>query len=442
MEELRRLIQARDFLAVKKLLADSNESDISEWLDELDKESAIIAFRLLEKDEAADVFSRMESDTQEELISALSDEELGQILEVLFLDDAADLISEMPADVVKRILANTDKSRRAYINELLKYPKDSAGSLMTIEYVSLKENMTVREAFDRIRKTATSRETVYILYVLDDGRHLVGVTSVKDLLLHEMDTLVSDFMERSVISVKTSTDREEVARMFDKYDFLALPVVDNDNRMVGIVTFDDALDVLSEENEEDFAIMSGMKPSEDSYFKTSVWQHTRNRVTWLLILMISAIFTGSIITRYEETFASLPILVSFIPMLMDTGGNCGSQSSTIIIRGMATNEISLKDVFKVWYKEIRIALLAGTILATINGIRIYLQYHNFMLALTVSLTLVVVVVMAKSLGCLLPMGAKYLKMDPAIMASPILTTIVDACSILVFFNVAVWLLHV
>jgi len=442
MEEIKNLLTEKKLSDLKEVLLNYNSIDICDLLQELEIEDALIIFRLLVKDEAADVFARLDSDRQEELINSFSDRELSEIVAQLFADDAADLVEEMPSAVVKRILANTNASKRKYINELLKYPEDSAGSMMTVEYITLKVNMSVEEAFERIRKTGANKETIYTLYVLDSSRHLVGVCTVKELLLSEKDVRIKDLMETQIISVETDTDQEEVAKLFAKYDFLALPVVDKENRMVGIITIDDALDVISEEHEEDFELMGGVKPSEDTYFKMSVWQHTRNRVVWLLILMLSAMVTGTIITSYEEAFAHLPILVAFIPMLMDTGGNCGAQSSTMVIRGLATDEIELKDLLKVWFKELRIALLVGLILCIVNGLRIYLQYQDLMLAITISLTLIMTVIIAKSLGCLLPMLAKKLGVDPAIMASPMLTTIVDACSILIFFNIAVAIMHI
>lgn len=437
LEKIIDFIASNNLIGLKKYLEELNEADISECLDELSKEDVAVVFRLLNKDQAADVFSRMETDTQEKLVEILTDQEIGDIVNKMFIDDAVDLVSEMPANLVTRILQNTDKAKRGYINSILQYPEDSAGSLMTIEYEDVYADMTVKEAFDRIRKTGMGKETVYIVYVIDSQRHLIGVTTVRELLLSSMDTKISDIMETNVITINTHQDKEEVARMFDKYDFIAMPVVDFENRMVGIITIDDALDVMSDENEEDFKIMAAMSPSEDSYFKLSVWQHTKNRIVWLLILMLSATLTGNIISHYEEAFASLPILVSFIPMIMDTGGNCGSQSSTMIIRGLATNEIKLGDVFKVWFKEVRISLLVGVILATVNGIRIVLQYSDPLLALVIGITLLFTVILSKSIGCLLPMAAKKLKMDPAIMASPLITTIVDTASILIYFNVAV-----
>ena len=431
------LISNNEYKELKLLLNDINESDLSEIFDELDNIDTAVIFRLLDKDIAADVFSRMESSTQEKLIDSLKDNEIKDITSRLFADDAADMISEMPANLVKRILKNTDASKRKDINELLQYPEDSAGSIMTIEFTDLRSTMTVKEAFDRIRSIGDNKETIYTCYVIDNTRKLVGVVTVKDLLLASYETKIEDIMETGVITINTHEDKEEVAKMFDKYDFLAMPVVDMENRLVGIVTVDDAMDVMNEEASEDFEIMAAMTPSEDSYFNMSVFEHTKNRIVWLLILMLSAAITGSIINHYQNAFSSMPILVAFIPMLMGTGGNCGSQTSTLIIRGLATGEIELKDVFKCWFKEIRVALLIGLILAFVNGTRIIIQYQNIILAIVIGISTIFTVVLAKSLGCLLPLAAKKLKLDPAIMAAPLITTIVDTCSILIYFNVAV-----
>ncbi len=437
MEKIIELLRQNNFSELKLLLADMNQADISEIIDELDKEDAAIVFRLLNKDEAADVFSRMESDTRERLVEAMTDDEVKDVVSKLYLDDVTDLVEEMPANLVKKILANTASDKRTAINELLKYPEDSAGSIMTTEFVDLKENMTVMEAFDRIRKIGKDKETIYTLYVIDDQRKLVGVITVKELLLADKDTKIKELLEDNVIKINTLMDKEDVAKMFDKYDFLAMPVVDSEDRLVGIVTVDDAMDVMQDEASEDFEIMAAVTPSDESYFDMSVIEHTKHRIVWLLILMLSATITGTIITHYEEAFASIPILVSFIPMLMDTGGNCGSQASTLVIRGLATGEIETKDVFKVWFKEIRVAILVGIILAVVNGVRIAIQYDDILLALVIGITLLLTVILSKSLGCILPLAAKKLKMDPAIMASPLITTVVDTCSILIYFNVAV-----
>lgn len=437
LEKIIELLKTNDFSALKLLIKDMNQADISEIIDELDREDAVIVFRLLNKDEAADVFSRMENDTKQRLVEAMTDDEIKDVISKLYLDDAADLVEEMPANLVKKILGNTPNDKRKAINELLKYPEDSAGSIMTTEFIDLKEDMSVVDAFERIRKIGKDKETIYTLYVTDNMRKLVGVITVKELLLAQRDAIVKDIMEQNVIEISTLDDKEDVANMFDKYDFLAMPVVDSEKRLVGIVTIDDAIDVMQDEASEDFEIMAAVTPTDESYFDMSVIEHTKHRIVWLLILMLSATITGSIITHYEEAFASIPILVSFIPMLMDTGGNCGSQSSTLIIRGLATGEIVPRDIFKVWFKEIRVALLVGIILAVVNGVRIAIQYGDVILALVIGITLVLTVILSKSLGCILPLAAKKLKMDPAIMASPLITTVVDTCSILIYFNVAV-----
>ncbi len=442
LEKVFELISQGDFKQLKELLSDANESDVAEVLDELSKEDLAIVFRLLKKDEAVDVFSYMDSDTQEKLIETLSDNEVAGIVSKLYIDDAADLIDELPANLVNKVLQNASPTKRKAINEILKYPEDSAGSIMTVEYVDIKSGMSVKDCFDRIRKIGLNKETVYILYVVDTNRSLIGVTTVKDLLMHDYDSKINDFMEENVISVTTNEDKEEVAKMFDKYDFLALPVVDNENRLVGIVTVDDAMDVMSEENEEDFEIMAAMAPSEDDYLKESVFTQYKNRIVWLLVLMLSSIVTGKIITNYENAFAAVPLLVSFIPMLMDTGGNCGSQASTMVIRALATDEIETKDILKALWKEARIGVLCGLTLGIVNGLRIYIQYGDLGIALVIAITLFVTAVLSKSLGCLLPMGAKAVGLDPAYMASPLITTLVDAGSLAVYFNIALALLNI
>ena len=442
IEKVFELLSEGNFKELKKLLNESNESDVAECLDELSKEDLAVVFRLLKKDEAVDIFSYMSSDTQEKLIETLSDQEVATIVSKLYIDDAADLIDELPANLVSKVLQNASPTKRKAINEILKYPEDSAGSIMTVEYVDIKSGLTVKECFDRIRRIGLNKETVYTLYVVDADRRLIGVTTVKELLMRDYDTCINDFMEDNVITVTTNEDKEEVAKMFDKYDFLALPVVDNENRLVGIVTVDDAMDVMSEENEEDFEIMAAMTPSEDDYLKESVITQYKNRIVWLLILMLSSIITGKIISNYETTFAAIPLLVSFIPMLMDTGGNCGSQASTMVIRALATDEIEPKDVLKVWWKEVRIAVMCGATLGVVNGIRIFIQYHDLGIAIVIACTLFLTAILAKSLGCFLPMLAKAVKLDPAYMASPLITTITDACSLAIYFNIALMVLNI
>lgn len=442
IEKVFELLSKGNFKELKKLLNESNESDVAECLDELSKEDLAVVFRLLKKDEAVDIFSYMSSDTQEKLIETLSDQEVAAIVSKLYIDDAADLIDELPANLVSKVLQNATPTKRKAINEILKYPEDSAGSIMTVEYVDIKSGLTVKECFDRIRRIGLNKETVYTLYVVDADRRLIGVTTVKELLMRDYDTCINDFMEDNVITVTTNEDKEEVAKMFDKYDFLALPVVDNENRLVGIVTVDDAMDVMSEENEEDFEIMAAMTPSEDDYLKESVITQYKNRIVWLLVLMLSSIITGKIITNYEVTFSAIPLLVSFIPMLMDTGGNCGSQASTMVIRALATDEIEPKDVFKVWWKEARIGIMCGVTLGLVNGIRIFIQYHDLGIAIVIACTLCLTAVLAKSLGCFLPLLAKAIHLDPAYMASPLITTITDACSLAIYFNIALMVLNI
>ena len=441
-EKVLDLTENKKYSDLQQYLEQLSVQDIALLFEDIDEEDIIRVFRLLPKDDAAEVFSYLEPDLQEKLINSFTDKELKQVVDDLYMDDTVDLIEEMPSNVVKRILKGVPKKERDVINELLKYPEDSAGTIMTTEFIDLKINMTVKEAFAKIKKIGINNENIYTCYVLDISRKILGILDVKDLLLADEDELIKNIMETNVITVNTLDDKEEVAKKFDKYDFIALPVVDKEERLVGIVTIDDAIDVLQEENTEDFEIMAAITPIEDSYFKTSVFKHARNRILWLLLLMISATLTGSILTHYEEAFAALPILVSFIPMIMDTGGNCGSQSSTLIIRGMAMDEIKLKDFLKAIWKELRVALLVGTGLALVNGLRIFIQYKDLKLSIVLGLTLIGTVCMAKILGCMLPMLAKRLKLDPAIMAAPLITTMVDTCSILIYFKIAVAIMNI
>ena len=402
---------------------------------ELDEEKIIMVYRLLPKEKAAKVFIELDSDDEEKLINCLTDKEIKNVMNEINMDDATDLIEEMPSNVVKRILANTKVEDRKIINELLKYPDDTAGTIMTTEFMDFKENMTVEDAFQRIKKKGLKSETIYKCYVLSVDRKLLGVVDIKSLLVADRDEKVKDIMETNIIKSQTLDDQEEVVKLFDKYDVVAVPVVDKENRLVGIITIDDAIDVMQEEASEDFELMAAMSPTEDSYFKTSVFSHAKNRIVWLLVLMISAMITGAIIEHFEASIASLPILVSFIPMLMGTGGNCGAQSSTLIIRGLATDEISTKDWIKAVWKELRVALLVGIVLAIVNTFRITLQYGELKIALVVSATMICTIIVSKILGCLLPIVAKKLKMDPAIMAAPLLTTVVDATTVLIFFSI-------
>ncbi len=436
VEKLQELLENRRFADVHKMLESVNSADIPSIFDELEEEQIVVVYRLLSKDVAAEVFVELDSDMQEKLINAFTDKELKNVIDDLFMDDTVDLIEEMPANVVKRILKTQKAEDRKLINDLLKYPEDSAGSIMTTEFVDLKENMTVKDAIDKIRKIGDDAESIYVCYVLTMTRKLIGIVSLKDIILAKENTLVKDIMDTNFIKVFTMDEQEEVAKKFDKYDEIAMPVVDNEDRLVGIVTVDDAMDVMHEEMDEDFEIMAAMAPSDDTYFKTSVFKHARNRIFWLLVLMISATITGGVITRYENAFEALPLLVAFLPMVMGTGGNCGSQSSTLIIRGLANDEIKLKDFFKAWWKEVRVAFLVGIALFIANSIRILIQYKDVKLAIIVGCTLMGTVTIAKSLGCILPMIAKKFKLDPAIMAAPLISTILDTCSVFIYFNIA------
>lgn len=436
IEEVKELLEQKKFNELKNKLKEMKSADISAILDQLDKESVIKVFRILSKEKAGMTFSYMESDRREKLIQDLTDAELRSVMDELFMDDTVDLIEEMPSNIVPKILKAVSKADRKVINELLKYPEDSAGSMMTTEFIDLKENMTVEDALQRIRDIGTDSETIHTCYVLNSNRVLQGIINIKDILLADKNTVIKDIMETNIISVNTTDDQEDVAKVFDKYDFYALPVVDTENRLVGIITVDDAINVLREEISEDFEKMAAIQPNEEGYFETSVFKHAKNRILWLLILMLSSAITGGIITEYENAFAAVPLLVAFIPMIMGTGGNCGSQSSTLIIRGLATDEIKLKDVFKVLWKEIRVSIIVGIVLAVVNGIRIMIQYNDLQLAIVIGLTLIGTVTLAKMLGCLLPLLAKKLKLDPAIMAAPLITTLVDIFSILVYFQIA------
>ncbi len=435
------LIGGKQFVKLKSELQEMNPADIAFLVEELNSDGEIgekeliLMYRILPKELAAEAFTYMDSDTQITLINAFSDRELRYVLDELYIDDTVDIIEEMPANVVSRILRNTDSDTRKQINQLLNYPKDSAGSVMTTEFVYLKKELTVSEAFEQIRKIGLVKETVYTCYVTEN-RRLLGIVTVLDMLVADSDTAVEDIMETNVISVNTHDDREYVARTMSKYDFAAIPVVDNENRIVGIVTFDDAMDVLQEENTEDFAKMAAVVPAEDSYFKTSVWSHAKSRIPWLLILMLSATLTGMISASFEPQIAVIPMLVSFMPMVMGTGGNCGSQSSTLIIRGMAIDEIRLRDFFKVVFKEFRIALICAAVLSVVNSLRVLITYKDPALALVIGLSLIGTVVIAKLVGAMLPMGAKALRLAPAIMANPLITTVVDSCSLLIYFTVA------
>ena len=430
-----KLLAQRQFKAVRSILDVMNEVDIASLLSDLEDKELALAFRLIPKDKAAEVFSNMDTSMQTYLVTMFTEKELKELLDDLYMDDTVDMLEELPANLVKRILATVSASDRSMINQLLNYPEDSAGSIMTTEYVDLREEMTVGQAMAHIKKTGIHKETIYTCYITE-RRKLVGIVSAKDLMTTDDDVPIKDLMETEIISVYTHADQEQVAQLFTKYDLLALPVIDQDGRMVGIVTFDDAMDVMVDEATEDITKMAAINPSEKTYFETSVLQHAKNRIPWLLILMFTSIITGTIITRYENAFAAIPLLVSFIPMLMDTGGNCGSQSATLIIRGIALDEIRFTDLFKVMFKEFRISLIVGAFLAVANGVRIFIQYHNPGLAVVIACSLMGTVIMAKLVGCILPLLAKKVNLDPAIMASPLITTLVDTFSILIYFNIA------
>lgn len=430
-----KLLAQREFKAVRSILDLMNEVDIASLLSTLSDKELALAFRLIPKDKAAEVFSNMDTSMQTYLVTMFTEKELKELLDDLYMDDTVDMLEELPANLVKRILATVSASDRSMINQLLNYPEDSAGSIMTTEYVDLREEMTVGQAMAHIKKTGIHKETIYTCYITE-RRKLVGIVSAKDLMTTDDDVPIKDLMETEIISVYTHADQEQVAQLFTKYDLLALPVIDQDGRMVGIVTFDDAMDVMVDEATEDITKMAAINPSEKTYFETSVLQHAKNRIPWLLILMFTSIITGTIITRYENAFAAIPLLVSFIPMLMDTGGNCGSQSATLIIRGIALDEIRFTDLFKVMFKEFRISLIVGAFLAVANGVRIFIQYHNPGLAVVIACSLMGTVIMAKLVGCTLPLLAKKVNLDPAIMASPLITTLVDTFSILIYFNIA------
>lgn len=434
-EKILELLNEKNYIKIKSIVKDLYPADLAALLETLSPRNITLLFRLLPKELAAETFTFMDSDTQMHLISGFSDKELREILDEIFVDDTVDIIEEMPANVVSRILKNTDSETRKQINAILDYPTDSAGSVMTTEYVYLHKNMTTKEALDWIRKVGVVKETIYTCYITE-ARKLIGYVTILDLVTADEDAAIESIMDSNVKYVYTHEDREDVAKKFSKYDFLAMPVVDNEKRMVGIITFDDVLDVIAEENEEDFSKMAAMQPIEDSYFKTSVFTHAKKRIGWLLVLMLSATITGSLLTKYEEAFQAIPILVSFIPMLMSTGGNCGSQSSTTVIRGLATGEIQFKDFFKAVFKEFRISLIVSIILAITNGLRIFLFYKNLQLSIVITLSIIGTVIIAEFIGCALPLIAKKVKLDPAIMATPLISTIVDTCSMLIYFQFA------
>ncbi len=441
-EILIELLESKQYTKLRQAAAEMQAADIAAVMDDLEDEDSLKIFRILPKSMAADVFANLEIDDQQYIISSLSDKEASNIIDNLMADDATDLLEEMPANVVKKILSNARPDTRADINHLLRYPEDSAGSVMTVEYVDLREDMTVEDAIERIRTIGLDSETVNICYVLDKERVLVGTVALRYLLIHKPEEIIGEIMNENVISIGTLVDQEEVADIFQKYDFTAMPVVDNENRLVGIITIDDVMDIMEEEATEDIEKMAAIVPSDKTYFKTTVWETYKNRMPWLLILMVSATFTGAIITGYESALSAYVVLTAYIPMLMDTGGNAGSQSAVSIIRGLSLDEVEFADLPKALWKELRVAIMCGVTLAAANFVKLLLLDRlNFTVSLVVCLTLVVVVVFSKVIGCFLPMVADKIHLDPAVMASPLITTVVDTVSLLAYFEIATHLLH-
>ena len=423
-----------------------NEVDIARFMETLDKEKLLLTFRILPKDLSADVFAYMSAEQKQTLVESIGDNEIRSLIEDMFLDDTVDFLEELPANVVKRVLQNTSESKRNLINQFLRYPENSAGSLMTIEYMELKRGLTVREAMTTIKKTGLDKETIYTLYIIDQARHLIGTVALRTLILADDDVLIDSLMDTNIISVNTLDDQEKVAETVREYDLMTIPVVDNEHRLVGIITADDVMDVIEDENTEDFEKMAALTPAEDEYLKMTPWQLAKNRLPWLLLLATVAIVTGMIITNYETLLEGTSmgiILTACIPMLMDTGGNCGAQASTLMIRGIALGEIEFKDIGKALWKEVRVGLIVGTVLFIYTFVRVYLINHGSLaICFVVSISLFCTVIMSKSLGCILPLTAKRLGFDPALMASPLITTIVDMASLFVYFTIATSVLGV
>lgn len=438
VEVIKNLLEEKDYRVLRSILSDYEAADVAEIFDEMDKDVIPLLFRILPKDFASECFVEMDSDHQMLLISTFSDNELSQVLEDLFVDDTVDLLDEMPANVVKRVLKQTSKEKRDIINQILAYPKNSAGAIMTTEFVEIKPTMTAEEVFLRIKRTAVDKETIYTCYVTDDYRHLIGVVSVKDFLIaQDDDVTVEELMETQIISVSTTEDEEAAAKMLSKYDLLALPVVDQENRLVGILTYDDAMDIIESEDTEDIEIMAGITPTDKPYLKTGTFETWLKRIPWLMLLMISSTLTSKILQHFETALAAQAALIAFIPMLMGTGGNAGSQVSVTVIRGLSLDEIELRDVFRILWKELRVALLCGVSLAVVNfGKMLLIDDVTTMTALVVSLTVCAVVIVSKLVGGVLPLLVKRIGFDPAVMASPFITTIVDAVSLLVYFGIA------
>ena len=441
--EIKELIERNKLLELCEYLQELNSVDVANQLMDLEDEELVLVFRVLPKDIAAEVFSYLDKDSQQHIVESITDREVTQIVDKLFLDDTVDFIEELPANVVKKVIRNTSPQKRELINQFLQYAQYSAGSIMTIEFVDLKAYMTVKEAINHTRKTGTTKETLETCFIIDQARHLLGSVTLKDLILSEDDMIIEDIMDTNLISVQTSVDQEEVAHLFKAYDLVTMPVVDKENRLVGMITIDDVVDIIEQENTEDFQKMAAMAPNEEPYLKTPVLSLAKHRIMWLLVLMISATVTGRIIQGFEEVIQSVVILASFIPMLMDTGGNAGSQSSTLIIRGLALGEITTHDYLKVMFKELRVGSVVAIVLSVVNFLRIYFIEHvEFMVGITVCASLFFTVILAKVVGSILPIIAKKLKFDPAIMASPLITTIVDAFALIVYFMLARTLLGI
>jgi len=436
IEFLLTLLEEKRFPEIRQEIEKQNSVDLANLLSEIDDDKDLVMiFRMIPKQKASEVFSYMDNDRRMALIDTFGKQEITNLFDSMFADDAVDFIEDMPANVVSKLLEDISRDKRTHINNLLKYDDDSAGSLMTVEFVELRADMTVSKALEKIRKTGIKSETIYTCYVVEKHK-LKGIITAKDLLINDENAIIGDLMEDNFIYVSTTDDRETVGSLFRKYGFISIPVLDSESCIVGIVTFDDAIDVITEEATEDMQKMAAMAANDEPYLKTSVWKHAKHRIVWLLILMLSATITGAIIEKYENAILIVPLLVSFIPMLMDTGGNCGSQSSTLIIRGLAVGELSYSDIFKILWKEFRVSLIVSGALSIANGLRIYLMYRDIRLSLVVSLSLIIIIVSAKIIGCTLPIIAKKIHLDPAIMAAPLITTIVDAISIFIYFSFA------
>ena len=444
IEELNELLKTKQYRQLREKINDINEVDLAEFLEDLDQEQRLLVFRMLHKDNAADVFANLPVEVQAQIIISITDTELKSIVDELYVDDAVDMLEELPATVVRRVLKNATPETRKLINQFLKYPEDSAGSIMTAEYLSLKKEMRVLNAFDYIRTHGQDSETIYVLFVTDNERHLEGIVTVKNLLMHPYETRISDIMDDNIIKCTTTDDQEEVAELFNRYDLISLAVTDQENRLVGIVTVDDIVDVMEDEATEDIEKMAAILPTDKSYFQTSIFETWKSHIPWLMLLMVSATFTGVIINNFENALATCVALTGFIPMLMDTAGNCGSQASVTVIRALSLNDVEFRDILKVLWKELRVAIFCGASLAIVNFVKIFLidrtLFHNssitLMVDLAVCVTLFVTVICAKLVGCSLPMIAEKFGFDPAVMASPFITTIVDAVSLLIYFSFA------